>query len=251
MAKLKRFYQSTHKRLKKIPDLLIKFKGMKGKLYLVSTPIGNFEDITLRALRALKESDLIICEEYKEARRLLAHYEIQKELISLNEHNENEISDEILLKLLDGKNAALISDCGTPLFSDPGHLLVSICISQKIDIVPVPGTSSILPALIGSGMDIEKFYYYGWLSPKKELRREELLKVKRIKELIILMDTPYRLRSLLQDVVKILGPSVPVVLAYQLTMNNENFYRGKAEQVLKTAEEKNLKGEFVLLINNR
>lgn len=224
---------------------------MKGKLYLVSTPIGNYDDITLRALRVLKEADFIICEEYKEARRLLSQYAIQKEMINLNEHNENEISNEILLKLIDGKSAALISDCGTPLFSDPGHLLVDICISQKIDIVPVPGTSSILPALIGSGMDIEKFYYYGWLSPKKEIRREELLRIKRIKELIVLMDTPYRLRSLLLDVVKILGPAVPVVLAYQLTMSNETFYRGKAEQVLKTVEERNLKGEFVLMINNR
>jgi 16S rRNA (cytidine1402-2'-O)-methyltransferase len=224
---------------------------MKGKLYLVSTPIGNYEDITLRALRVLNEADFIICEEYKEARKLLSHYEIRKELISLNEHNEDEISNEILLKLIEGKNAALISDCGTPLFSDPGHLLVKICISQKIDVIPVPGTNSILPALIGSGMDMEKFYYYGWLSPKKEIRREELLKLKRIRELLILMDTPYRLRALLQDVVKILSPAVPVVLAYQLTMNNETFYRGSAGEVLKTAEEKNLKGEFVLILNNR
>jgi len=109
------------------------------KLFIVSTPIGNFDDITLRALNTLEEVDFIICEEYKTARRLLAHYKIKKELIALNEHNENDIVDEIVAEILSGKTTALISDCGTPLFSDPGHLLVDVCISQKIDIVPVPG----------------------------------------------------------------------------------------------------------------
>ncbi|HEY7751412.1 MAG TPA: SAM-dependent methyltransferase, partial [Ignavibacteriaceae bacterium] len=172
---------------------------MNKKLFLVSTPIGNYDDITLRALTVLRECDLIICEEYKEARRLLSHYKIDKELIALNEHNEKEIVDEILLKILNGKSAALISDCGTPLFSDPGHLLVEVCISQKIDIVPVPGANSLLPALIGSGFDFEKFYYYGWLSPKKDIRRKELIDLKKRKGVIVLMDTPYRLKRLLED----------------------------------------------------
>ena len=103
---------------------------MKKLLFIVSTPIGNYEDITLRALRVLKEVDFIICEEFKEARRLLSKYKIEKQLLELNEHNENEVSDEILMMLLEGKTAALISDCGTPLFSDPGHLLVDICYSE-------------------------------------------------------------------------------------------------------------------------
>ena len=145
---------------------------MKKTLFIVSTPIGNYEDITLRALRVLKEVDFIICEEFREARRLLSRYKIEKDLVELNEHNENEASDEILLKLIEGKSAALISDCGTPLFSDPGHLLVDLAIQNKIDVVPVPGVSSLLTALIGSGMDFEKFYYYGWLSPKKDTRRK-------------------------------------------------------------------------------
>ncbi|MDP4192886.1 MAG: SAM-dependent methyltransferase, partial [Bacteroidota bacterium] len=136
---------------------------MDSKLYLVSTPIGNYDDITLRALNILKSVDFIICEEFKEARRLLAHYQIEKELVSLNEHNEHEEADGILLRMVGGESAALISDCGTPLFSDPGHLLVEICISQKIEVVPVPGANSLLPALTGSGLDFEKFYYYGWL----------------------------------------------------------------------------------------
>jgi 16S rRNA (cytidine1402-2'-O)-methyltransferase len=223
---------------------------MKKKLFLVSTPIGNYDDITLRALNTLNDVDFIICEEYKDARRLLAHYKIKKELIALNEHNENDVVDEILLKINEGKSAALISDCGTPLFSDPGHLLVDICISQNIEIIPVPGANSLLPALIGSGFDFEKFYYYGWLSPKKHLRRKQLLDLKRIKEVIVLMDTPYRLKRLLEDVVNLVGKSVPLVLAYNLTMADEKYYRGNAEKVLAIAEKKNLKGEFVLIINN-
>ncbi|HEY6437157.1 MAG TPA: SAM-dependent methyltransferase, partial [Ignavibacteriaceae bacterium] len=111
---------------------------MNKTLSIVSTPIGNYEDITLRALRVLKEADFIICEEFKEARRLLSKYKIEKELVELNEHNENQAADEILMMLLAGKSAALISDCGTPLFSDPGHLLVDLCIQNKIDVVPVP-----------------------------------------------------------------------------------------------------------------
>lgn len=224
---------------------------MKRKLFLVSTPIGNYEDITLRALDILKNVDLIICEEYKAARKLLSHYKINKELITLNEHNESEIANEILLRILEENTAALISDCGTPLFSDPGHLLVDLCITQGIEVVPVPGASSLLPALIGSGYDIEKFYYYGWLSAKKDIRRKQLLDLRRIKEVIVLMDTPYRLKRLLSDVVKIFGNATPVVLAFELTMKDEKFYRGSAQKVLNIAEKNNLKGEFVLIVNNR
>jgi len=224
---------------------------MNGKLFLVSTPIGNYDDITIRAINTLKSVDFIICEEYKEARRLLSHYNINKELIALNEHNEKDEINDILLKLIDEKNAALISDCGTPVFSDPGLLLVEVCISQKIDIVPVPGANSLLPALTGSGFDLNKFYYAGWLSPKKDIRRKQLLDLKRVKELIVLMDTPYRLQTLLNDVVKIFGGKIPVVLAYELTMKDEKYYRGNAERVLSIAEKQNLKGEFVLLVNNR
>lgn len=110
---------------------------------------------------------LLFVRSFKEARRLLAHYKIQKELFSLNEHNENEAANDLILKLLEGKSAALISDCGTPLYSDPGHLLVALALQNRIDVVPVPGASSLLTALVGSGFDFEKFYYYGWLSPKK------------------------------------------------------------------------------------
>ncbi len=224
---------------------------MKGKLYLVSTPIGNYDDITLRALKILKDVDFIICEEYKEAGRLLSHFEIHKELIPLNEHNESEIVNDIIIKLSEGKSAALISDCGTPLFSDPGHLLVELCISQNIDVIPIPGANSLLPALTGSGLDFEKFYYYGWLSPNKQIRRKQLTNLKKIKEVIILLDTPYRLKSLMADIVKVLGKNIRTVLAFELTMKDERFFRGTASDILQIAEQKNLKGEFVLILDNK
>ena len=224
---------------------------MKPKLYIISTPIGNYEDITLRALRILEGCDFIICEEYKEARRLLAHYKIEKELFSLNEHNENESANELILKLLEGKTAGLISDCGTPLFSDPGHLLVDLALQNRIEVIPVPGASSLLTALIGSGLDFEKFYYYGWLSPKKDIRRKQLLDLRKRKETIVLMDTPYRLKTLLEDIVKLLGPNIPCVLAFELTKEREKFYRGNAGNILNVVERENLKGEFVLMIDNK
>lgn len=224
---------------------------MNPTLYITPTPIGNYEDITVRALRVLKEVDFIICEELKPANRLLAHFNITKELVSLNEHNQKDISQELANRLLEGKSAALISDAGTPLFSDPGHVLVDFCISYKIKIVPLPGANSLVPALISSGLDIEKFFYYGWLSPKKEIRKQELFRLKKIKELIVLMETPYRLKRILEDIVKNFGPNQQVVLAYKLTMPEENIFRGSVQKVLAKIEKKHLKGEFVLLVNNR
>lgn len=224
---------------------------MNPTLYITPTPIGNYEDITLRALKILKAVDFIICEETKPANRLLAYFDIKKELFSLNEHNESEISQEIANKLLEGKTAALISDAGTPLFSDPGHILVDLCISYKINIVPLPGANSLLPALISSGLNIEKFYHFGWLSPKKEIRRKELRKLKNIRELIVIMETPYRLKRLLEDIIKNFTPSQHIVLAYKLTMPEEKIFRDTVSNILKIVEQKNLKGEFVLLLDNR
>jgi 16S rRNA (cytidine1402-2'-O)-methyltransferase len=223
---------------------------MKKALYIVSTPIGNYDDITLRAIKVLSSVDFIICEEFKEARRLLSHLKIKKELFELNEHNETEASNELFSQIQNGKTAALISDSGTPVFSDPGHQLVEICISSGVQIIPVPGTDSLLPALIGSGFKLDSFYYYGWLSPKKDIRRKQLFELKKRKELIVLMETPYRLKTLLRDVVKIMGGEIFCALAYEMTKPKEKFYRGKTKKVLAVAEKENLKGEFVLILDN-
>ncbi len=224
---------------------------MNLKLYLVSTPIGNPDDITLRALKILKESDVIACEKLKPARRLLSNYEIQKELIPLNKHTEEKSAKEVVKLIQVGKTVSLISDGGAPLFSDPGHYLVDLCIQNNIQIVPVVGANSLIPAITGSGLDIEKFYYYGWLSANKEERRRELNNLKNLKELIVILDTPYRLIKLLTDVEMIFGKNQKLVVAYKLTMNEERFFRGEISNVLKDIKKKELKGEFVLLLDNR
>lgn len=224
---------------------------MKPILYIVSTPIGNYDDITLRALKVLGEVDFIICEEIKEAKRLLSHYNIKKDLFTLNEHNEKDASLELFQKIKEGKNAALISDCGTPLFSDPGHMLVELCIQSNINIIPIPGANSLLPALIGSGFKFDRFYYAGWISPKKDLRKKELQQLKSTKELIVLMETPYRLKLILNDIVKVFGEKTKIALAFDLTLPTEKFFRGYASDILKIIEKENLKGEFVIVIDNR
>lgn len=223
----------------------------KSKLYIVSTPIGNYDDITLRAINILQEVDFIICEEYKEAKRLLHHLKIEKELHSLNEHNEKEFSFDLLKLIQEKKSAALISDCGTPLFSDPGITLANLCIESGIEIIPIPGASSLMAALVGSGFNINKFYFAGWLSPKSDLRKKELLRLKGIKELIIIMETPYRLKSILNDITKVFSEKTKGVIAFNLTLPTEKFYRGSIKDLLKLVEEKNLKGEFVLMIDNK
>lgn len=224
---------------------------MTSKLFIVSTPIGNYDDITLRAINILKEVDFIICEEFKEARRLLSHFKIDKDLFSLNEHNEDEASEEILKKLKENKSAALISDCGTPLFSDPGTKLIQLCIGSNVEVIPVPGASSIMAALVGSGFPLDKFYYAGWLSPKSDIRKKELLRLKSFKEIIVLMETPYRLKAILTDIVKIFGSNTRLVVGFDLTLPTEKFLRGTSADILKIVEAKNLKGEFVLILDNR
>ncbi len=224
---------------------------MAGTLYIVPTPIGNYDDITLRGLKTLQSVDLIVCEEYKEARRLLAALQITKDLISLNEHNEKDTASEVVALLKEGKNLALISDCGTPLFSDPGTYLTNLCIQANINIIPLPGTSSLMTALSGSGFDINKFQYYGWLSPKREIRSGELQRLRKMQGLIVLLETPYRLIRLLEDLASTFPKNTRGVLAYELTKPDEHYYRGTLEEIRDTAKKNNLKGEFVVLVNNK
>jgi len=221
---------------------------MSGTLYLVSTPIGNEEDISLRALRILREVDIIVCEEFKEGRRLLAKLEIQKPLETLNEHNERASTRWILDRLREGKNVAVISDTGTPVFSDPGHFLVREAISAKLKIVPVPGANSLLPALIVSGFPIDNFLFYGWFSPKKDARRRELESLRGEKRTVAVMEAPYRLLPLLKDIVDVLGEKRELCVAFDLTMPTEEVRRGKAGELLSHFSRKGKVGEFVIVI---
>ncbi len=224
---------------------------MAGVLYLVATPIGNYDDMTFRALQVLKSVDLVVYEERREGERLLRYFQIQKPVESLNEHNEAAASHHILDCLQAGKTVALISDCGTPVFSDPGQLLVRKAIEHGIRIVPIPGASSLLPALTVSGFSIDQFLFYGWLSPKKERRRAELKQLMQERRTIVLMDTPYRLVPLLRDLAETFGTTRRICIALNLTMPDEQMFYGTAVELYKRFSSKEIKGEYVLVIEGR
>ena len=225
---------------------------MSGVLYLVATPIGNYDDITFRALNVLKTADVIVYEERKEGLRLLAHYGISEKVVeSLNEHNEAAASFHILEYLKQDKNVALISDAGTPVFSDPGQILVREAIDASIKIVPIPGASALLPALTISGFSIDEFLFYGFLSPKSNRRISELRQLRNERRTMVFMDTPYRLVPLLKDLAEVLGNDRRVCVALNLTMPDEKLYRGIALELYRLFEKKNLKGEFVVVVEGR
>ena len=224
---------------------------MAGILYLVATPIGNFDDITVRALDVLKSVDIVVYEERREGERLMRHFQIQKPVESLNEHNEAAASYNILDHLKNGKSVALVSDCGTPVFSDPGQILVRKAIDQHIRIIPIPGASSLMPALTVSGFSIDQFLFYGWLSPKKDRRRAELRQLLQEKKTIVLMDTPYRLVPLLRDLAETFGTTRRICIAFDLTMPDEQMFYGTAFDLHKQFTSKEMKGEFVIVIEGR
>lgn len=224
---------------------------MTGTLFLVATPIGNPGDITLRAVETLKAVDLVVYEERREGERLLRRLAIEKPVESLNEHNEAAASYHILEHLKSGKSVALVSDSGTPVFSDPGQLLVRRVIEDRIRIVPIPGASSLLPALIVSGFSIDQFIFYGWLSPKKDRRRAELRQLMQERRTIVLMDTPYRLVPLLKDLAETFGTGRRICIAFNLTMPDEQMFYGTASELLQQFSAKQQKGEFVIVIEGK
>jgi len=224
---------------------------MAGTLYLVATPIGNYEDITLRALKILEAVDLIVCEERKEGLALLHHYNIEKQVETLNEHNEIPATNTILEWLKEGKSIALISDCGTPVFADPGQILVKKAIENNIKIVPIPGASSLMPALIVSGFPIKEFAFIGFLPQKRERRLYALNQLKREKRAMVIMDTPYRLIQLLRDIAQTFGETRRICVAIDLTMPTEEIHHGTARELYKQFLESKKKGEFVIVIESQ
>lgn len=232
-----------------VQDQPYQLTSMPSVLYLVATPIGNYEDITLRALNVLKAVDVIVFEERKEGMHLLAHYGILNKVVeTLNEHNEAAASFHIIDKLNQGKDVALISDTGTPVFSDPGKILVRKAIDNNIKVVAIPGASSLLPALIVSGFPIDQFLFYGYLSAKRNRRIAELRELRSERQTIVLMDTPYRLVPLMRDITEVLGNTRRVCIAFNLTLPDEQIFRGTAADLYQLVSKKNLKGEFVIVI---
>ena len=221
---------------------------MPGTLYLVATPIGNLEDITLRAVRVLREADLIACEDTRQTGNLLAHLGISKPMISYHEHNEAARTEELIVKLEGGSNIALVSDAGTPLVSDPGYRLVTAAIGVGIVVVPIPGASAVLSALSGAGLPTDAFRFCGFLPAKTGQRKKELEALRGEDCTLVFYEAPHRILEALSDVVAVCGDR-PVVVARELTKLHEEFLRGTAEEVrAQLAARPSVKGEIVLLI---
>ena len=218
---------------------------MAGKLYLVATPIGNLEDITLRALKVLKEVDLIAAEDTRHTLGLLNHFEIAKPLVSYYKQNEFTRSEQLVEKLKSGKNIAIVSDAGTPGISDPGEQIVKVAIEEGIEIVPVPGACAFVNALIASGMNTREFEFIGFLSAMKKDRKEKLEELKYDTKTLIFYEAPHKLKSTLLDMLEILGDR-NIVLARELTKIHEEFLRGRISEILEKIEE--IKGEFVVIV---
>ncbi len=218
---------------------------MFGKLYLVATPIGNLEDITLRALKILKSVDLIAAEDTRHTLKLLNHFEITKPLISYYKQNEFTRSQQLVDKLKVGKNIALVSDAGTPGISDPGEQIVKIAIKEGIEIIPIPGACAFINSLIASGMDTKEFEFIGFLSAQKKERKNKLEEIKYDTRTLIFYEAPHKLETTLLDMLEILGDR-NIVLAKELTKIHEEFIRGKISDILEKIKE--IKGEFVLIL---
>lgn len=217
-------------------------------LYIVSTPIGNPDDITLRALRILREANTIICEERREGARLLRHYQIDNALVELNEHTEREYVPELIARLKRGETLALISDHGTPLLADPGGRLVKQAIAEDVPVSAAPGASALLAALVSSGMSLERFRFVGFLPAKKELRRAALAQLRNERDTWVVFDAPYRLNAVLADLRGALGAERRLVVACNLTSESEQIIRGTTQQVVAHFEKNLFKGEYALIV---
>ena len=218
---------------------------MFGKLYLVATPIGNLEDITLRALKTLKSVDLIAAEDTRHTLKLLNHFEIAKPMISYYKQNEFTRSEQLVEKLKKGKNIALVSDAGTPGISDPGEQIVKIAIQEGIEIIPIPGACAFINSLIASGMDTKEFEFIGFLSAQKKERKNKLEEIKYDTKTLIFYEAPHKLETTLSDMLEILG-NRNIVLAREITKIHEEFLRGKISEILEKI--KDIRGEFVLIL---
>jgi len=219
-----------------------------GTLYVVSTPIGNLEDITFRAVRILDEVSMIACEDTRHSRVLLQHYGIDRPLISYHDYNEQERTGDLIAKLQGGSSVALISDAGTPLISDPGYRLVNRAIEEGIAVIPIPGPSAILAALAGSGLPTDSFHFGGFLAAKTSQRRKQLEAAKEIESTLVFYEAPHRILETLADIGEVLG-NRRVVLTRELTKVHEEFLRGTAAEVLETLRQRpTVKGEMTLLI---
>ena len=218
-------------------------------LYLVGTPIGNLEDITLRALHVLKEVDVIACEDTRQTQKLLNHYAITTRTTSYHEHNEMTKSAELVKEMQEGASVALVTDAGMPGISDPGYRLIALAIRHRVPVVPIPGASAFLAALVASGLPTDSFRFSGFLPAKRGERRAEMEAVKSSPRTLVFYEAPHRIVEALEDVVEVLGEGRHVVVAREVTKLHEEFLRGRAGDVLENLKAREaVKGEITLLI---
>ena len=221
-------------------------ENRKGILYIVATPIGNLEDITLRAIRVLKEADLIAAEDTRHTLKLLNHLEISKPLISYHRHNEEVKSDILIEKLQQGNDIALVSDAGTPGICDPGEEVIKKCIELEINIVPIPGACAMINSLICSGISTKEFAFLGFLPLNKKLRRHKLEEIEKSNKTVIIYEAPHKLQATLKDLSQILNCDRKITLAREITKIHEEFIRGDINELIQRSQD--IKGEIVLII---
>jgi 16S rRNA (cytidine1402-2'-O)-methyltransferase len=221
----------------------------KPALYVVATPIGNLEDITLRALRILREADVIACEDTRQTQKLLNHFAITTRTTSYHEHNETTKSAELVKEMQEGASVALVTDAGMPGISDPGYRLITLAIRHHLRVVPVPGAAAFLSALVASGLPTDSFRFNGFLPAKRGERKDALEAIKGSPRTQVFYEAPHRIIEALEDVVEMLGASRHVVVARELTKLHEEFLRGRAAEALENLKARDaVKGEITLLI---
>lgn len=219
---------------------------MQGKIYLVATPIGNLEDMTFRAIETLKNVDLIAAEDTRHTLQLLNHFEISKPMISYHRHNEEIKTEEIINKVLQGQNVAIVTDAGTPGISDPGEEIVKVAIENDIEIIPIPGACALINSLIVSGISTKEFSFFGFLPLNKKNRKETLDKIKRENKTVILYEAPHKLLKTLEDVLENIG-NVDIAIVRELTKVHEEKAYGKISDLIEKFNEP--RGEFVIILD--
>jgi 16S rRNA (cytidine1402-2'-O)-methyltransferase len=221
---------------------------MAGVLYIVATPIGNLEDITLRALRVLKEADLIAAEDTRHSQTLLRHYDIRTPLTSYHEHNERSKARALVERLLGGESVALVSDAGTPSMSDPGYRLVLAAVEAGVRVTPIPGPAALTAALSAAALPTDRFVFEGFLPEKKRERRERLQALRDEKRTLVFYEAPHRLKSALDDIEAILGDR-PIAIAREVSKIHEEFLRGRVSEISAEISNRETRGEIVIVLH--
>lgn len=218
-----------------------------GSLYLVATPIGNLEDITLRALTVLREVDLVACEDTRQTLKLLNHYEITKPLVSYYLHNQEVSGEKLITQLLAGQDIALVSDAGTPAISDPGYELVQAALAEGISVIPLPGANAGISGLIASGLATDRFVFVGFLSRESKVQTEELTRLRAYPETLIIYEAPHRIRKTIDAIIMVLGDR-QAILVRELSKIHEEFIRGRLSEIADHLKNNDARGELTLIV---